>query len=946
MALALYRRYRPDTFDKVIGQDQVTVPLMRALDEGRLTHAYLFSGPRGCGKTSSARIMARCINCEQGPTSHPCGKCDSCRDLSATGGGSIDVMEIDAASHNGVEDARQLRDSVLNPPVRDRYKIIILDEAHMVTPQGFNALLKTVEEPPERVMFIFATTEPEKVIGTIRSRTHHYPFRLVPPEIMGPYLEQVCAKEQMEPEAGVLKLAMRAGGGSVRDTLSVLDQLMTGAVDGRITYASATALLGFTPDAMIGEAIDAVIERDGAKLYGVVEKVAIGGYEPRRFVEDLLARVRDLLVLSLAGQKAESVLSDTAEAEDLDDLKRQAKALGLARLNRMAEKINATLSTMAGAISPRMRLELLAASLLTEDIPASAATPSNTATPAGQASEDNAVAAPRMGFIGSKRRMAEQRTAPAPNRANQAAAMTGSQVDASSPAPSHPAPTATAQAPAASTTDWVTNPGATVANPAEGTRRRPHPTGAANDMATNPQPQPQESISHAAPVAPAGPHDAQGATSAPGAATSRVPDTRTVQERWQEVLALLSEQARQYVDASKVPHVAVNEAPDRSVGKVILTFSTAIAQHTFALAVDGANGKLPKVVLEAVRKVFGARYKIAPSGVAANGEHVEPVNKMPPERQAEIRRQIALAAAKQLATQLPGMTGLGTQNLAASHEGGPRASAGNRQEAQSPAADSVASADDAAGDDEGGVRHDGPAHPALTVALPDDVDPWEHPEVIPTQGGSFAAGTSGAVGEAAHQGMDGVDAQAGGQGEWAARNPIGAQRGAPSGRDGAPPVPTEPFGQMDSTVPVPSVVPAATWGASSDTGPDAWEPVASARPNGPTPSGDMAAPAPADAMPMAATVDPDAVWGASSPAPAVPQGVMPSSVRPTAVGPASTAPVSMPADQHPADLDDESAYSMDDASINDGQVDLDTIKKMFDVKQVEVITPDGDGDNQ
>lgn len=435
MALALYRRYRPDTFEGVIGQDQVTVPLMRALDSGKLTHAYLFSGPRGCGKTSSARILARCINCAKGPTSHPCGECASCKDLATGGPGSIDVVEIDAASHNGVDDARELRERAGFAPARDRYKIFILDEAHMVTQQGFNALLKIVEEPPDHVMFIFATTEPDKVIGTIRSRTHHYPFRLVPQEVMGPYLETICEKESIKPEPGVLKLAMRAGGGSMRDTLSVLDQLMVGSVEGVITHDAAVALLGFTPEALIGEAVDAVIDHNGEALYGVIQKVVVGGFDPRRFVEDLLARVRDLLVLTLAGDRAESVLSDTAEAEDMDDLHRQAKALGLSALTAIADIINTTLGAMTGAISPRMRLELLAARLLAGSengfiapaaapalgAPAPATGAVASAAPAtggaaggfAGASRGGFVGASHGGFAGAARNQAQTQTAPA-----------------------------------------------------------------------------------------------------------------------------------------------------------------------------------------------------------------------------------------------------------------------------------------------------------------------------------------------------------------------------------------------------------------------------------------------------------------------------------------------------------------------------------------------------
>ena len=679
MALALYRRYRPDTFDGVIGQDQVTIPLMRALDENKLTHAYLFSGPRGCGKTSSARILARCVNCAKGPTSHPCGECESCKDLATGGPGSIDVVEIDAASHNGVDDARELRERAGFAPARDRYKIFILDEAHMVTPQGFNALLKIVEEPPEHVMFIFATTEPDKVIGTIRSRTHHYPFRLVPQEVMGPYLEQICEDEHIEAEPGVLRLAMRAGGGSVRDTLSVLDQLMVGAVDGSIAYDSAVALLGFTPDALIGEAVDAVADKNGEALYGVIQKVVVGGFDPRRFVEDLLARVRDLLVLTLGGERAESVLSDDAAAENMDDLRRQASALGLSALTQMADTINATLANMTGAISPRMRLELLAARLLAGREEGMAVVASSSGVPdfAGDAGTSAAAESSRGSMAGSRRRAARH---------------AAGNVRAQDSAPVIDTPSAPVQPSVA-----PTNPADAVAS------------GVASVLADV-----QQAMNATTSVASAVP----AATSVP----APIHDDRTPDQKWDALVAALPEDVQRYVSREKVPRVLL------SGDRLWIKFDKALSKYAFAKAVakesvDG-NTEVVKIVRAEVHKAFGPSVTLAPAKKLADGSESVPWSKLSPEEQSKINAQL-------VQEQLKAATLL-TANLGTA--------AGLESSGKEPAGTSAKSAEDGgnagdSGDEEdhraaaGGAEEVDPwAAPTQEVHHPErpvpDDDPW------------------------------------------------------------------------------------------------------------------------------------------------------------------------------------------------------------------------------
>lgn len=730
MALALYRRYRPDTFEGVIGQDQVTVPLMRALDEGKLTHAYLFSGPRGCGKTSSARILARCVNCAKGPTSHPCGECESCKDLATGGPGSIDVVEIDAASHNGVDDARELRERAGFAPARDRYKIFILDEAHMVTQQGFNALLKIVEEPPEHVMFIFATTEPDKVIGTIRSRTHHYPFRLVPQEVMGPYLERICEDEHIEAEPGVLRLAMRAGGGSVRDTLSVLDQLMVGAVDGSIAYDSAVALLGFTPDALIGEAVDAVVDKNGEALYGVIQKVVVGGFDPRRFVEDLLARVRDLLVLTLGGERAESVLSDDAAAENMDGLRRQASALGLSALTQMADTINATLANMTGAISPRMRLELLAARLLAGREEGMAVVASSSGVPdfAGDAGTSAAAESSRGSMAGSRRRAARH---------------AAGNVRAQDSAPVIDTPSAPVQPSVA-----PTNPADAVAS------------GVASVLADV-----QQAMNATTSVASAAP----AATSVP----APIHDDRTPDQKWDALVAALPEDVQRYVSREKVPRVLL------SGDRLWIKFDKALSKYAFAKAVakesvDG-NTEVVKIVRAEVHKAFGPSVTLAPAKKLADGSESVPWSKLSPEEQSKINAQLVqeqLKAATLLTANLGTAAGLessgkepaGTSAKSAEDGGnagdsgdeeGHRAAAGGAEEVDPWAAPTqeVHHPERPVPDDDPWVASAQPMQPqsvvasgvndvkapeqhAKHVAVPDvsdNVDPWAAPMPVPQQ---------------------------------------------------------------------------------------------------------------------------------------------------------------------------------------------------------------------
>ncbi|WP_017579409.1 DNA polymerase III subunit gamma and tau [Nocardiopsis valliformis] len=577
MSIALYRKYRPATFGEVRGQEHVTDPLRQALRSGRINHAYLFSGPRGCGKTTSARILARSLNCEQGPTPDPCGTCDSCVALAPDGGGSIDVIEIDAASHGGVDDARDLRERAFFSPVNSRYKIYIIDEAHMVTREGFNALLKLVEEPPPHLKFVFATTEPEKVIGTIRSRTHHYPFRLIPPSTLKELMEDLLKQEDVSYDPAALPLVVRAGAGSARDTLSVLDQLIAGSDEGGITREGAVSLLGYTDSSLLGEMVDALGARDGAAAFSLVDRIVEGGHDPRRFTTDLLERFRDLVVLAAVPDALDKGLVNVSP-ESAEQMKEQAARLGPAELSRGAEILNQGLTEMRGATAPRLLLELMCSRIL---------------LPATDGAQGAALLA-RLEQM--ERRVASGAVAPA----------------ASAPAPAAPAPAAPAPqapAPAAPAPQAPARPSAPEPAP------RPAPPAAAGEPAGWDAP-PRNA-----------PEPAQGAAASAPAGGGGPLDLGRVQGAWHQILEAVKGRRRftwMVLTGSDVQPVGVEG------NTVLLGFSKPNEAKGFS------NSGSDKVVAGAIQQVLGAEVRVAPAsgGNQAPPRRAEPAPRPAPQPQA------------------------------------------------------------------------------------------------------------------------------------------------------------------------------------------------------------------------------------------------------------------------------------------------------------------------
>ncbi|MFY7064973.1 DNA polymerase III subunit gamma and tau [Nocardiopsis changdeensis] len=583
MSIALYRKYRPATFAEVRGQEHVTEPLRQALRSGRINHAYLFSGPRGCGKTTSARILARSLNCAQGPTPDPCGECDSCVALAPDGGGSIDVIEIDAASHGGVDDARDLRERAFFAPVSSRYKVYIIDEAHMVTREGFNALLKLVEEPPPHLKFVFATTEPEKVIGTIRSRTHHYPFRLIPPSTLRELMEDLLEQEKVAYDPAALPLVVRAGAGSARDTLSVLDQLIAGSDDQGITREGAVSLLGYTDSSLLGEMVDALGARDGAAVFSLIDRMVEGGHDPRRFATDLLERFRDLVVLAAVPDALDKGLVNVA-AEAADQMKAQATRLGPAELTRGADILNQGLTEMRGATAPRLVLELMCSRIL---LPS--------------ADGDQGALLARLEQM--ERRIAAGPVAPAPA----APAASAAPVQAPQPAPAPAAPPAPAQS------------------------RQPQPQPAPQEQSRPPQaqqpqqPQPRAAEPDGWDAAPArrepAPAAPAPAASAP-APQGRAVDLGRIQASWPQILDAVKRLRRftwMVLTGSDVRPVGVEG------NAVVLGFSRPNEARGFG------NSGSDQVVASAVQQVLGMEVRVtavsgggAPAPAPAPARPAEP----------------------------------------------------------------------------------------------------------------------------------------------------------------------------------------------------------------------------------------------------------------------------------------------------------------------------------
>ncbi|RKS06714.1 DNA polymerase-3 subunit gamma/tau [Nocardiopsis sp. Huas11] len=583
MSIALYRKYRPATFGEVRGQEHVTDPLRQALRSGRINHAYLFSGPRGCGKTTSARILARSLNCAEGPTPDPCGVCDSCVALAPDGGGSIDVIEIDAASHGGVDDARDLRERAFFSPVSSRYKIYIIDEAHMVTREGFNALLKLVEEPPPHLKFVFATTEPEKVIGTIRSRTHHYPFRLIPPSTLKELFEDLLKEEGIAYDPAALPLVVRAGAGSARDGLSVLDQLIAGSGENGITREGAVSLLGYTDSSLLGEMVDALGARDGAAVFGLIDRVVEGGHDPRRFTTDLLERVRDLVILAAVPDALDKGLINVA-AEAADQMKTQAAKLGPAELTRAADILNQGLTEMRGATAPRLLLELMCSRIL---LP-------------GTDGDQGVALLARLEQM--ERRVASGAIAPAAQPTATAQAPAAPAAPAPAPAAQAPAPTpapAAAPAPAAPAAQPDPAPAPAAPRPqAEAPRTRPEPSGEPDGWSDPP------GTRAAAPASRGAAPQPQTAPSGGGV------DLGRIQSAWSQILEAVKGRRRftwMVLSGSDVRPVGVEG------NAVLLGFSRPNEAKGFT------NSGSDQVVAAAIQQVLGMEVRVAPSGSAGNG---------------------------------------------------------------------------------------------------------------------------------------------------------------------------------------------------------------------------------------------------------------------------------------------------------------------------------------